>query len=124
MAANVADSEPPVLIEIEVVEEPELKVEDPKPKAEVEEPKAEVEEPKAEVEEHLIETPIDLPAEPTMKLLSFSLATRFPSSLRSPDVYDPYQIFLQEICSREVGTLVCGLVFSGTELPCYDAPLV
>ena len=65
VAKVVTDLESPILIETEVVEEAEPKVvEDPEPKPEVEEPKPKVEEP-------LIETPVDLSAEPTINLLSF-----------------------------------------------------
>ena len=44
--------------------------------------------------------------------------------LRSPDVYDSLQIFLQETGSQEIGALVCGLAFSGVELPSYAAHIL
>jgi len=71
------------------------------------------------VEEPLIETHVDLPAEPTIELLSFSPAMMFHLSLRSPDVYDLFQIFLQETGSQKIGALVCGLIFSRVELSYY-----
>jgi len=66
------DSEPPIFTESKVVDESESE---------------------SEVEDPLIRTKIDLPTELIMKL--FSLATRVLLSLRSPDVYDPLQIFLK-----------------------------
>jgi len=69
------------------------------------------------VEEPLIENLVDLLTEPTREVVS-SLKV---ISLRSPDVYDPLQIFLQETILHEIGTLGCGLVFSGTELRRYVA---
>jgi len=45
------------------------------------------------VKDPLIETHVDLLAEPTMKL--FSSAMGVPLSLRSPDIYDHLQIFLE-----------------------------
>ena len=58
-----------------------------------------------EMKEPLIEIPIDLQVETTMELLLFSLAKRFSLSLRSPDVYDPFQIILWETGSQEIGVL-------------------
>jgi len=81
------NSEPPVFIQTEVVDESE-----PELKSKV------IEEPEAEVEEPLIETPVVLPAEPTMELLSFLPFMRFFLFLKSPDMYDPLQIYLQETC--------------------------
>ena len=69
------------------------------------------------MEEPLIETLVDHLTEPTIELVSSLIVV----SLRSPDVYDPLQIFLQETVSQEIGILVCELVFSGTELHCYVA---
>jgi len=90
--------------ESDVVDKPELEPEV------VDEPDSE-----SEVEDPLIETHVDLPAEPIMKL-SLSIM-RVLLSLRSPVIYDPLQIFLQEI-----GDLVCGLVFSEVSLPRYATP--
>ena len=53
-------------------------------------------EPEPEIEEPLVETSADLPAELAMELVSSSLAVRVSVSLRSPDLYDLLQIFLQE----------------------------
>ena len=87
------DSESPVLVELDVFEKsrPEVIAElEPVPEPEP------VPKPKPEVEEILIGTLVDLPAESTMKLLLSSPAMRIPVSLRSPDLYDPLQIFLQD----------------------------
>jgi len=67
------------------------------------------------VNEPLIETLVDFPVEPTIEPY---LTCIF---LRSPDVYDPLKIFLQEIGSPDIGALVCELIFSGAELPSYAA---
>jgi len=99
------DSKPPVLVEPDVLEESKPEVKEPEPK----------------VEEPLIETHVDLPAESIIELLSFWLAIMFYLSLRLPDVYDPFQIFLQKTCSQEIGALICWLVFSSAELPYYVA---
>ena len=45
-------------------------------------------------------------------------------SLKSPDVYDPLQIFLHEIGSPEIGALICELIFNGAELPSYTARIL
>ena len=71
-----------------------------------------------------IGTLIDLPAEPTMELISSLEAMRVSFFLKSSDVYEPLQIFLQEAGSNEIGALVCGLVFSGAEFSCYAAHLL
>ena len=69
-------------------------VKEPEPKnGEDSELEPKVEEPK--VEEFSIETLVDLSTEPIMGLLSLSLLMIFSLSLRSPDVYDPLQVFLQ-----------------------------
>ena len=61
------DPGPPVLVEPDIIDEPNSKVIDkPKLEPEVEEPG-----PEPEVEESLIETLIGLPADPTMKLVIF-----------------------------------------------------
>jgi len=54
------------------------------------------------------------------EVIVFSPAMRFLLSLRLP-VYGPFQIFPHEISSQEIGVLVCELVFSWIELPCYVA---
>jgi len=41
-----------------------------------------------------------------------------------PDVYDLFQIFLQETSLQEIGALICGLVFSEAELPYCDARIL
>ena len=69
------DSVAPILIEPEVVEEPEPKV---------------VEDSKPKVEKSLIKTRVNLSVKPTMKLVPSLTAI----SLRSLDIYDPLQIFL------------------------------
>ena len=90
--------------------EPEPEVDDnPKPEPEVDdkpEPKPEVAESVSQqekispqlmkVEELTVETLVDLPAEPTLKLVPLLAAMRVSFFLRSPDVYDPLQICLQE----------------------------
>ena len=54
----------------------------------------------------LIEILIDLPPEPTMKLV-LSLADMGASIfLRSPDVYDPLQILLKEPVSQKIRSLM------------------
>jgi len=45
-------------------------------------------------------------------------------SLRSPDVYDSLQIFLQETGSLDIDVLVCELIFSEAELPSYAARIL
>jgi len=80
------DSEPPVLIEpdiVDIVYEPNSKV-------------VEYSEPEAEVEELLIETLVDLSVESIMELVSSLSVMRASLFLRSHDVYDPLQIFLHE----------------------------
>ena len=51
------------------------------------------------VVESPIETLVGLPAELTLELVPSLTAIRASLFLRSPDVYDPLQIFLQEIGS-------------------------
>ena len=106
MSAKVdIDSHSSILVGAEVVDksEPEA-VDEPDPEV-IDEPESE-----PEVEETLIETFVNLPAEPTMKM-SFSPTMIFFLSLRSPDVDDPFQIFLQKTSSQEIGALICGLIF-------------
>ena len=74
----------------EVVDKPELEPEV------VDEPDSE-----SEVKDSLIETRVDLPAKRTMKLSSS--VTRVPLFLRSPDVYDHLQIFLEAKSSQGIG---------------------
>ena len=83
----------PESIAAKVVEpEPEPKfVEAPEPESEVKE---------SEVDELHSETLIDLPAEPTMKLVPSLTAIRALLFLRSLDLYNPLQIFLQETHRR------------------------
>jgi len=85
------------------VEEPEPEpkdVKDSESEPELKEPEPEVKEP--EVEELPIETLIYLLTEPTMRSLSLSPTMIFSLSLRSPDVYDTLQIFLQEAKLQEI----------------------
>ena len=74
-----------------------------------------------EVVELSIETLIDLPAEPIMKLVPHLTAIRASIFLRLPDMYNSLQIFLQEPVSQEIGTLICGLDFSRAGLTCHVA---
>ena len=81
------------------------KVAYPKPErepkvAEAPEPESEVKE--SEVEKLPSETLVDLPAEPTMELVSSLTAMRASLSLRSPDVYDQLQFFLHESRSQVI----------------------
>jgi len=62
----------------------------------------------------LIETHANLLAKSIMELLSSLPAMIVPLSLRSPDVYNPLQVFLNEVSSQEFDVVVCGLV--STEL--------
>jgi len=56
-----------------------------------------------------------------MELVPLLATMRVSAFLRSPNVYDPMQIFLQDPVSQEIGSLVCELDFSGAELICHDA---
>ena len=122
MAVKVdTDSEYPVLVESKVVDESKVVIESKvidEPESEIiDDPESEIIdklEPESKVKESLIKTLVDLSAEPTMELLSYSPATRVPLSMKSSDMSDHFQIFLQEI-----GVLICGLVFSKVELSCY-----
>jgi len=104
-AAKVdSDLEPPVLIELNIVDKPESEaVNEPKP-----EPEAKVVDelitlqeefilPPTEVEELYIGTLVELLVEPIVELVLY--LTAIP--LRSPDIYDLLQIFLQETRSQE-----------------------
>jgi len=73
------------------------------------------------VKESLIETHVDLLAEPIMELLSSSLTMRVTLSLRPPDVYDPLQIFLHMAGSQEFGILVRGSVYNGADFSYFSA---
>ena len=77
------DSELPIHAEPEIVDKLELEVDESEPEPKLEE---------SEVKESLIETIVDLPVEPTMELVPSLTAI----SLRSLNVYDPLQIFLQK----------------------------
>jgi len=79
------DPESPILVELDVFEEPRLEV------------ITELEPvPEPEVEELLIGTLVDFSVESTMELLLSSPAMRILLSLRSPDLYDPLHIFLRD----------------------------
>ena len=86
---------------------------DPEPKV-VDEPN-----PESDVKDPLIETHVDLPAEPSMKLSSPAMSVLL--SLRSPGVYDPLHIFLESTGSQEVELLMVqntiGPIFKGENLP-------
>ena len=56
-----------------------------------------------------------------MELLPSSPAVRIPLFLKSPDVYDPLQIFLNKIGSHDFSVVVCGSVFNGVNLSCFAA---
>ena len=100
-AAKVdSDPEPPVLVEPDIVDEPNSEVVG---KSELE---SEMKESVQEVEEPLIETLVDLPAEPTMDLVPSLTTMRASLFLRLSDVYDPLQVFLQETCSHEINLLM------------------
>ena len=72
-----------------------------------------------EVVELPTETLVDLLAAPTMELVPSLAVIRASIFLRSPDVYDPLHIFLQEPVSQEIDTLICGLNVSGAVLTCH-----
>ena len=52
-----------------------------------------------EVKEFTVETLVNLPAEPTLELVSPLTAMKVSFFLRSSDVYDPLQSFLHETVS-------------------------
>ena len=88
MAVKVeTDSEPLILAELEVIDKSEP---EPEPEAFDESEPDIIDEPELKVEESFIENLIELPLEPTIELVSSLTAIL----LRSPDVYDPSQIFL------------------------------
>jgi len=103
------DSEPPVLVEPDVLEAFESEVvtelepkSEPDNAAKPEPELAVIDEPrpKPEIGEPLMETSADLPAELVMELVPPTPAVRVPVTLRSPDLYDSLQIFLQETGSQ------------------------
>ena len=114
MAAKIViDPEPLVFVETKVVEEPEpeLKfVEDPKPETKIVAGlvslQEEISSQFTEVVELPIETLVDLPAKPTTELVPSLTVMRASLFLRSPDMYDPLQIFFQEAVLQEIGTLI------------------
>ena len=59
-----------------------------------------------EVESLPVETLVDLPAEPALKLIPPLADIRVSFFFRSPDVYDPLQICLQEPSSQEIRSLM------------------
>ena len=96
-------------------------VEDPKPEPEVDKPELgpeivaelvslqeEISSRPMKVVELYVKTLVDLPTKPTMKLVPSLAAMRASLLLRSPDLYDPLQIFLQETSSQEISALACG----------------
>jgi len=100
-AKRDTDLEPPSLVESDVLEESgsEVVVElEPKsePNNAVKPEPAVIDEPEPEPEigESFVETSTDLPAELTKKLVPPTPAVRALVTLRSPDLYDPLQIFL------------------------------
>ena len=77
-----------------------------------------------EVKESLIEIFVDLYVKPTIELLPSSPAMRALLSLRLPDIYNPLQIFLQQICSQKIKLLMqstIGPVFGGDDLSRHAA---
>jgi len=86
---------------VDVVEDPKLEPEvDDKLKSgpeivELVSPQEEISFRPTKVEELHVETLVDLPGEPTFELVPPLAATRISIFLRSPNVYDPLQIFLQ-----------------------------
>ena len=77
---------------------PEAEVDEPEPGLEVElvSPQEEISSRPTAVEELPIETLVDPPTDPTMALVPPLTVMRASLSLRSPDVYDPLQTFLQD----------------------------
>ena len=72
-----------------------------------------------EVAELPFETLIDLPTKLTMELPTSLAGMRALVFLRSPEVYDPLQIFLKELVLQKIDTLICWLDVSGAELICH-----
>ena len=85
------DSESPILVESDIVDESEPKV-------------IEDSETKSEVEKPSIETLVDLPKELIRNLVPSLTAMR--ASLRSPNVYYPLQIFIHETGSQNINLLM------------------
>ena len=84
-----ADPEPSVIVEPEVLDEPESKV-----VVELVSLQEETPSRPTKVEKPLVEIFVDLPVELTMELLPFFTAMRIPLSLRLLDTYNPWQMFL------------------------------
>ena len=64
----------------------------------------------------------DLPAElTTLELVPSLVVMRASVFLKSSDVYDSLQIFLQELVSQEINISLYGLDVSGAELTCHAA---
>jgi len=109
MATKGADPEPTTLTETVVIDDskPESEVEEPGPETDVELAplQEEVSSRSIEVEELSNEILIDLPPLSTMELVPSLADMEALFFLRSPDVYDPLQIFLQEINYRRTGYL-------------------
>ena len=99
MTAKGADPEPSALVEPEVV-------------AELTPLQEKVSSRPTKVEELHVETLVDLPVEPTLEIVPPLAAMRASFFLRSPDVYNPLQIFLHKTGSQEIDALVCELVYS------------
>ena len=96
-AAKVdSDLEPPVLIEPNIIDKPESEVVD-----ELVSLQEEFFLPLTETEE-LINTLVELLVEPIMELVPSLIAIL----LRSPDIYDSLQIFLQETGSQKISLLM------------------
>ena len=110
MAAKVADSEPPILVESVVVNDTKLEPEVEESGLEVVELtplQEEISSRLTEVEVLPIETLEDFLIEPTMELVSSLTVMRASLSLRSSDFYDSLQIFLQETRSQEIWLSWC-----------------
>ena len=97
----VADSEPPIFVESNV-----LKESGPEVVIELVPLQKDIFSQLTEIEELSIETLVNFSVKPTMKLVSFLILMRDSLSLRSPDVYDTSQIFLHETGSQEIMLLL------------------
>jgi len=111
-------SEPPVLIKSDVLEKTGSEVvteleHEPGPDNATK-PRQEptvVDESEPEIREPLVEISADLSAELDMELVPPTPDVRVPVTLRSPDLYDPLQIFLQETMSQEVRLFMVRSIF-------------
>jgi len=110
-AKRDTDPEPSALVEPDVLEEPGSEVvaelehepeQDNAVKLEPEPVVVDEPEPEPKIEEPLVKNSVDLTAELAMGLMTSTPAMRVPVSQRSPDLYDPLQIFLQETELQEV----------------------